>query len=441
MPIGLSHPPDEPVVSTAQLPWTRSHTVALLGVLLLALVMRAFFLDFPSGKFFDEIYYVPAAHDYLAGRPDANSVHPPLAKIQLAATMLVFEGLKYQGWHNIPDEVGWRLLPLLSGVGVVALSAWLAQTLLRNARISVVTALLVAVDHLSVSESRITTLDNIQAFWITLAIVCAAQRLFRSAHFGWVVGCAVCVGIATACKWNGLFAGAGVGLALWGLVWHRPADAPPLPHRGAVLLTMALLVGGVYAASYIPYRVIHPQKSLAEIVKDVRGQHERMVKFRYDPKQFKHQYISQFYEWPIVKRPIWFHFKSEDAKCTGIVAFGLIPFWWLAFFLVLECLLSAWRRTEADPVGQFLVITYLLQWLPWFTSTTGGFFYYMLPLVPLMAVLVARQAVLWWDTERRWAYIYAVVLGLHVVLYFPFMCGMKVPYKYFQALFFYKGWY
>lgn len=456
--------------------WTRKHTLMLLAIMLLALLMRGCMLGFPSGRFFDEIYYVPAAHNYLEGQPDANSVHPPLAKIQLAAAILLFDATQVWGWHNLPGEIGWRYLPMLAGVGVVGLSAWLGYILTRDRRIALLAALLVAVDHLSVSESRICTLDNIQAFWIMLGVNCAAERIFRKEEAKWLIFSGLAFGVATACKWNGIFAAAGATLALLGLVNARPQTAaPPAPQSEesagltpeigvsaeqsetvpaqpaeataprparvwAVLLSMALLIPAVYALSYLPYRSIHREKPLSKVVEEIQGQHLRMIRFRYDPKQFKHQYISHFYQWPFVVRPVWFHYKTLGQHCTGIVAFGLIPFWWLAIYLVLEALIGAWGQ-QKDPAGQFLVVTYLSQWLCWASSTTGGFFYYMLPVVPLMAVLVARQVLRWWESDRRWAVGYAVVLAGHVVLYFPFMVGLKVPYKYFQALFFYRGWY
>lgn len=444
--------------------WTRKHTLWLLAVCLFALIVRVCMLDFPTGRFFDEIYYVPAAHNYLEGQPDANSVHPPLAKLQLAAAMLLFDTTKLWGWHHLADEVGWRILPALAGVGVVALSAWLAYVLTRDTRLSLIAALLVAVDHLSVSESRICTLDNIQAFWITLGLCCTAERIFRSEDNKWLIFSALAFGVATGCKWNGLFAAGGASLTLWGLVrpgqppqesWSDPSTPPDevgvekaeprpwmprLPKAWAVLLSMSVLIPLIYALSYTPYWSIHPDKSLVQIVDEVKGQHMRMIRFRYDPKQFKHQYISQFYQWPFVVRPVWFHYKTHGKECTGIVAFGLLPFWWLSVYLILECLISAWGQ-EKDPAGQFLVITYLSQWLCWASSTTGGFFYYMLPVVPLMAVLVARQILRWWDSDRRWAVGYCLLLGAHVILYFPFMNGIRVPYKMFQTLFFYRGWY
>jgi len=428
-------------------PWNRHHGFILAGVLVLALVMRAFLLDFPHQKFFDEVYYVEAANNYLNGQADSNSVHPPLAKIQLAAGMLFFDAAKTYGWHHLDETVGWRLTPLLCGLGVVAVSAWLGYALSRRPRVALLTATLVAIEHLSVVESRIATLDSIQAFWITLGIASAAQRIFRCRNDAWIVLSALSLGIATGCKWNGLFAAAGVFLALV-LIHPNPSDPERQPDIGRPSafkagLIFALIIPAVYALAYLPFSRTMPGKPVSEVVRAVYKQHERMVKFRYDPKQFKHQYLSYFYMWPFGLKPVWFHFRSEPHdRCTGIVAFGSVPFWWLSTYLLLETVAGAWRRETRDPAGQFLIFTYASQWLLWATGTTGGFFYYMVTVVPLMAVTVARTVDSWLQDPagRRVALFYLAVVGIMALLYYPFMCGLSVPYAYFSKLFFVPGW-
>ena len=444
-PIGVGQPesqreaPPVPQVAPA-LPWCRQHWLLLGAILLLGVFMRGCLLGFPPNKFFDEIYYVDAANDYLKGIADANSVHPPLAKIQLAAAMLLFDVAKLNGLINLEDTVGWRLAPALAGVGTVGLTAWLAFVVLRRPRAALLAAALVAVEHLSVAESRICTLDSIQTFWIMLGICCAAERIWRSDNDKWLWFSALALGVATGCKWNGLFAAAGVVLALWTL---RVGELPK-SHPLKVLLLYALVIPGIYALAYIPYaRTLPPAKqTVSQVFSDVKAQHIRMWKFRKDPKQFKHQYLSSMYQWPFVFRPIWFHFRSEaNHTCTGIVAFGMVPFYWLSVYLLLECLAGAWTREYWDPVGQFLFITYGSQYFLWVSSWTG-FFYYMLPLVPIMAVVVARQLDNWlrYRQFRKYAVGFLIMLAVMTLLYFPFMCGLNVPYKYFQTLFFVPSW-
>ena len=216
----------------------------------------------------------------------------------------------------------------------------------------------------------------------------------------------------------------------------------PRPSQILVLAIYSSLTILVYCGSYLPYASLYPKKTLPQIVREIEGQHKRMVDFRNDPKQFKHTYLSPFYQWPLVLRPVWFHYQGHGQNtCTGIVAFGSLPFGWLALFLLLEKTVSSWRGWQADPVNQFLVITYFPQWLLWGSSYTGGFFYYLLPVVPLMALTVAKEVQSWWLQGRRpTVFLYCGLLALLALLYFPFMSGLCVPTSYFKVLFFFPRW-
>ena len=66
----------------------RYATPGLLLVLLMvaSLAVRLVRLDSPPIPLFDEgLFYLPAARSYLAGLPDPNFEHPPLAKLSIAA--------------------------------------------------------------------------------------------------------------------------------------------------------------------------------------------------------------------------------------------------------------------------------------------------------------------------------------------------------------------
>ncbi|MEO7229089.1 MAG: glycosyltransferase family 39 protein [Candidatus Limnocylindrales bacterium] len=137
--------------------------LTLAIILVAALTVRAIWLTFPAGTLiFDEAYYVNAARTLLgwvvpaganyAGAPlglDPNTEHPPLGKILIAGSMLVFGD----------NGIGWRLPSLIAGmIALVALyrivrgggeSQWLG----------VLAVGLFAFDNLALVHSRIGTLD------------------------------------------------------------------------------------------------------------------------------------------------------------------------------------------------------------------------------------------------------------------------------------------
>ena len=124
-----------------------------------------------------------------------------------------------------------------------------------------------------------------------------------------------------------------------------------------------------------------------------------MFAFRYDAKQFTHSYLSYFWEWPLVLRPVWLYFESnaQHTVINGIVAFGSVLFWWPGLVYLAES--GYYGVKECDAAKLYLVGMWLVQWLLWSSSTTGGFIYYMLPGVPMMA-LVAALALLAFLRQR-----------------------------------------
>lgn len=423
-------------------PLDRRDWFLLALITLFALGVRAWNLGLPAEKYFDEIYYVKASQDYLSGRPDSNTVHPPLGKIQIAAGMLLADRLDalLGPQDEIPDPAEWRLASLVTGTLVVPLTFMLGFRMTRgNRSLASCAAFLVAVDFMSVTLSRISMLDMVTAFWMMVGWYCAWRALEESwnrtpRRWHWTTMSALAFGVATACKWNGLFGALGACLAL--SLFAADASARPRDRLARWLgpaVLMGLLIPLVYVLSYGPF--FHLEGSLgAAAWQKVLGFHRVMIEFRYDSSQFQHRYLSHFWEWPLVLRPIWFHYQAQGGQVSGIVAFGSVVFWWTSLLYLLEVGLTAISRR--DRAGGFLVVTWLAQWGLWASSTTGGFIYYVLPGIPLLALATSMVLHDWLDSRGRWlAAVYLGVLAALFVACYPFLTGLPAPQELFDVLF------
>ncbi|MFI4946221.1 MAG: phospholipid carrier-dependent glycosyltransferase, partial [Burkholderiales bacterium] len=78
----------------------------LLGVAILAALFRLPGLGYPGEEYFDEVYHAKTARQYLNGEPPTEWVHPPTAKLLIAAGVALFG---YEPW-------AWRLVPALAGI-------------------------------------------------------------------------------------------------------------------------------------------------------------------------------------------------------------------------------------------------------------------------------------------------------------------------------------
>lgn len=394
--------------------------VFLLVLMLLAFLVRQWHLGLPETRFFDETYYSRSGEELLAGRPDTNTVHPPLAKLIIAtvgyAYTAIGQPLQEAGWvGGVTDWAKWRAGSVLFGLLMLPLTYSLARRLFRSRFCAVTATFLLAIDFLHMVQSRITMLDMYLAFFILLG-GWAAWRFIESERRmgGWAVLSVLAFCIGFACKWNSLFAGLGAFVAMLALKRYPTDERPtrldvlgrlvgwavvftPLAYRFVGLsLPQALLMGAcgsallhiwgvarvlpplrgpglwftrlsmlylvllptVYIASFVPFIWQHKwdlQTSYTDAVKN----HKVMFEFRYG-QEFTHRYMSQFWAWPTMMRPVWYHYEEHKGQegslfapntddwlsrtawrgqapgqyVTGILAMGS-PFVWWTFLVFL----------------------------------------------------------------------------------------------------------
>lgn len=132
-------------------------------VLVVAFTTRAIWLSLPAnGLIFDEAYYVNAARVLLgmpleagahyAGSPlglDPNQEHPPLGKVLMAASMLIFGD----------NGLGWRVPSLILGMIALAALYLVVRAAGESRWLGVLAVFLFGFDNLSIVHGRIGTLD------------------------------------------------------------------------------------------------------------------------------------------------------------------------------------------------------------------------------------------------------------------------------------------
>jgi dolichyl-phosphate-mannose-protein mannosyltransferase len=415
--------------------------VLVVVLMLLAFGLRVWQVEKPAKMYFDEIYYVDAADKLWAGQPDPNSVHPPLGKWLIALGVAA-------GDHLLPETTSqpfkWRLASVVVGTLSVGLVYALALALFNHNRTAAgLAGFFMATEHLHLVTSRIAMLDPFLAFFCLLGIY-GALRYFLGGHERWSVLSAFSLGLATGCKWSGLFTAFGCLMAGYWL------DRKELTRERTqrYFLWLVLLVPLGFFLTYT--HLFLADGFHLETFKTIFGQGERMVEFRYDPKQFTHRYLSYFWSWPLVLNPIWLFFDENKDTNTirAICAMGNPVFWWGFTLLLLERTYSAFRQKDpesgapADPVTGALVILWVCQWLPWCISTTGGFFYYMLTEVPIMCLLVGKLVADLLNFEdalgegrwRGWLLLAVYLVGF--LVYLPFATAQPASRPYFNRVFF-----
>jgi dolichyl-phosphate-mannose--protein O-mannosyl transferase len=320
--------------------------------------------------------------------------HPDAGKFAIAAGIALFGD----------RPLGWRLPSVVAGLVLLACVYPIARRLGLSSGWALTALALAASDLLGIAQSRIATLDVFVAAWTALCVLCALHFVQDGRRARWLLLCGLAGGLAVATKWSGLLAlVAAVLLVVLGRrlsAFPTPArdsaeaagrrDVPRGTYRGwglartAVSLALALVVlpAGVYLASYIPY--FADGHTLAHF----RELHSQMFHFNITLSA-PHSYASAAPTWIFDYRPVWYSFVDKG-DYFGVVAMGNPFLWWTgAVALVAAPLLGLWRRATLPLVPAVLVATL---YLPWFATSRTSFLYYMTPVAPFLAILVAAVA-------------------------------------------------
>ena len=189
---------------------------------------------------------------------------------------------------------------------------------------------------------------------------------------------------------------------------HGPPQAaapPPTPRspargRGAsrartaawLALCLVALPLAIYLASYTAYF------ANGHTVAEFRELHSQMLHFNFTLSA-EHSYASIAPTWILDYRPVWYSFREIAARFYGVVAIGNPLLWWTSILCLIAAPVLALRRRSATPALAALLVVVL--YVPWFATTRTSFLYYMTPVAPFLAILVAAVAAELVDGTRR----------------------------------------
>ncbi|WP_088311333.1 phospholipid carrier-dependent glycosyltransferase [Novosphingobium sp. B 225] len=397
---------------------------AVWAVFFLALVWWR--LGIPSQIYFDEVHYVNAARRLNEGLR-FNPEHPMLGKWVIAETIRLF-GDRPLVWR-VPSAIGGAL-----GLFAFSRLVWFST---GSRRITFAALFLVATDFLWFVQSRIAMLDMVMALlgMIGLWLALSAVRLPQQAR--WRLALAgVSLGLALGAKWSiapaamvpGLvFAGWKLRDTGWRFLFARSGG--PVP--GMTLIEAALWLGLVPLCAY--WFSFWPAFHWAQNPVnpwDPLGWHRYMLQLQ-DSVTRLHPYRSQWYQWVVNWRAIWYLYQPVDGVQRGVLLVGN-PFTMLAGLPALGwCLWAGVRRANWAMLG--FAGLYLISLLMWALSGKPIQFYYhyLLPGTFLMVCLALALDDLWQRKDKwRWLAPAALALSAAMFAYFypilsagPLCCG------------------
>jgi dolichyl-phosphate-mannose-protein mannosyltransferase len=396
--------------------------VVCVGMTALGIGLRVQDLGFPYDLSFDEQHFVLNARNYIAHQHDWND-HPPLGKLLIALGMLV----------RGDNSLGWRIVPLASGLANVALALTLGRNLFRDRRAGWLAAAFVAGDGFLVAYSRTALLDGILTTFV-LATVCMTANDRSS----WQrAGGAIAIGCAASIKLTGF----ALLAPMIGRYMARPGRLVSLSTLLLAPATYAVLFGLGLALSGDPHGPASVWHATAAMV----SHHAALTDFR-------NPLASHWYTWFVPLRPILLRYQALGPNEVRVMTtLGNLVLWWLAdvMFLAMTIIsIGAFVRLVARKVlpsrrvhSMCLVFAFAVAMLlPWVFGKRDSYIYHYLPSYALLLVLAAAGTSLAYKRYRLATLVLVTVAAMVTVFYAPVWAELRLSPAGFRTRLFLSIW-
>lgn len=397
-------------------------------------------LDYSStiltGMIFDEIYHARTAYEHLHGISQYETTHPPLGKLIISLGILIF-GM---------NTFGWRIMGTLFGIAMVPLMYAFGKKVFKRTDLAFITALLMAVDFMHFSQTRIATIDTYVVFFIILmfyfmydCFVYGAVEMGYKRYVAHLAVCGIMFGLGCAAKWIGIYAGLGLAF-LFFIGKYKEVDSYSRSIKGfmnkyfwrIILLCCLFFVViplTIYMLSYIPVQAAEGHAKGLKAWWD-----SQTLMFNYHSGlEATHPFASDWWQWPLDVVPVLFYRGSDMlGDLSGSASTMGNPFiWWMTVPAIIFATVIAYYKKDRRMVP--VLAAYWSQYLPWILVSRLVFIYHYFSCVPfaiIAIVYVMEYFIETYPKAKRYCYIYAAACGVLFVLFWPVLSGYPVERSY-----------
>ena len=193
------------------------------------------------------------------------------------------------------------------------------------------------------------------------------------------------------------------------------------------LVTILFVSTTVYALAWVPDLARHSaDPNEIHNLNDVVYRQYSMFEY-HDTLKATHPYSSKWWEWPLDYVPVAYYYqdhRTDQSNPQGCCIYEITSMpspaiLWFGLFCVPWVAVLAWRERNKGYV--LIVLTYLLQWLPWMQSpriTFAYHFYVNIPLICLCNAIVLQRAWEWGKRQMkpRGTWLGGLAVGAYVAL-------------------------
>ncbi|MEM2172845.1 MAG: phospholipid carrier-dependent glycosyltransferase [Thermoproteota archaeon] len=396
-----------------------------------------------SQTYFDEIYSVRTAEEYIRFEEPYECVHPPLGKLIIAAGILIF-GYSPFGWRIAGVIFATFMIPAIYVFGKIMFKTWIA---------AFITAFLLIFEFMHFTMARIATTDTFLVFFSIMS------HLFFFAYFNSIIHkkadnrllflAVLFFALGFSTKWiifSGFVGQISILIALrlrelfvidagWNLKIKEFLKHPVL--LIGVFIGIAAII---YLLTYIPYMII------GHTLEDVYNQQWAMYNY-HRWLTASHPFSSPWWSWPIIQRPVWLYVSYlPQGLVSTIVCMGNPAIWWFGIFcmglLIVTIVEKTVRKKKVDFTSIFIVAIFLFQWLQYAFISRCVFLYHFYSNVPFLILAITYFLNKVWKIKygKLGVSVYLIVVVVFFALFYPVISGYPIPFKWRDNLRWFESW-
>lgn len=430
-----------------------------------------------NSTYFDEIYHARTAYELLNDSTVYEWTHPPLGKIIMGWFVGLFGMTPF----------GWRFAGALCGILMLPAMYLLAKQLTKRTDMACIAMLLMSLDCMHFTQTRIATIDSYPVLFIMLScffmlrfmqrdiVLTDVRRILPDlALSGFFMGCGV------ASKWIGVYAGIGLAVMyFWTCLRHlrlgRMAagmltnSSPYTEEESSILqrraqgsfkrvlvlclwclLFFIAIPVMIYLLSYVDRFADRTVNGILGFFKILVQETQSMLSYHGTPGLgMDHTFYSPWYEWPVMATPMYYAsaaFKPEGMT-YAIFCFGN-PWVWCVGLVGIAYTLYRWAqghryaiagqegtmqlfRRDWDIAPAFILVGLLAQFLPWVLVPRGTYIYHYFASVPFLILgttLLLHHVTQKWPSAGKMICVFYLWLCLiWFILLFPYASGVMTP--------------
>jgi dolichyl-phosphate-mannose--protein O-mannosyl transferase len=393
-----------------------------------------------SETYFDEIYFVRTAEQYLHLQIPFEWTHPPLGKLIQASGILVF-GYNPFGWRIMGVLFAMLMIPVMYFLGKKLFGTWIG---------AFASAFLLTFDFMHFTMGRMGTADTYVVFFSLLSQLFFLIYFLNVVKNGWKTSvlplffAVLFFALGFSTKWVVLYGFVGM-LAL--LVALRLKDVAKLKESLANRYVaffdypFLLLLGFLAMAVFIYFLTYVPDILAGRTLLDVINLQFGMYQY-HSTLVATHPFSSQWWSWPLMVKPLFLFVSSLPNNINSvIVLLGNPAVWWVGFAFIILAVERALRGKDLAAI--FITVVFFFQWIPYVLISRLTFIYHFYVNVPFLCLASAYFINRYW--RYKWGKVATIAFFVSVVamfgLFYPVISGTPAPTSFIDSLKWFKSWY